>query len=169
MFNKHVYSGVDAYYVVWEPFKLLFQTTAPPHNSFHTCTCCILTVLVPSEIETRINRAHLKSHISQTPHLQLLWSATTNASLHIVIFTWVEKDYSSKAPQFCLIHLHVPHLWHQFCEHSAQKRQRKWIKSEMRLIQSQATFLSLLGYGYICVTSDNRVPGKLRSRETIWV
>lgn len=37
--------------------------------------------------------------------------------------TWVEKDNSSKAPQFCLIHLHVPHLWHQLCQHSAQKQQ----------------------------------------------
>lgn len=37
---------------------------------------------------------------------------TANESVYIIytMVTWVEKDNSSKAPQFCLIHLHVPHL-----------------------------------------------------------
>lgn len=50
---------------------------------------------------------------------------TANESFYIIytMVTWVEKDNSSKAPQFCLIHLHVPHLWHQLCQHSAQKQQ----------------------------------------------
>lgn len=39
---------------------------------------------------------------------------------HMLFITWVEKDNGSKTPQFCLIHLHVPHLRHQFCEHPAE-------------------------------------------------
>lgn len=48
---------------------------------------------------------------------------------HMLFITWVEKDNSSKTPQFRLIHLHVPHLRHQFCEHSVNTHTHTHLKS----------------------------------------
>lgn len=57
--------------------------------------------------------------------------------------TWVEQDNGSKTPQFRLIHLHVPHLRHQFCEHPAEKQHTQThthIRSHVCLI---GTFMQL--------------------------
>lgn len=45
-------------------------------------------------------------------------------SFRTLLVTWVEEDDGSKTSQFRLIHLHVPHLRHQFREHPAGKHTR---------------------------------------------
>lgn len=46
--------------------------------------------------------------------------------------TGVEEDNGSQAAQLCLVHQHVPHFGHQFCQYSAKGQRKHRVSTEKR-------------------------------------
>lgn len=108
-------------------------------------TCC--TAWMNALLSAEFLRFLQKLRLSKTCAASEVW--------HVQIVTWVEKNDGSKAPQFSLVHLHVSHLWHQFCEHSAEEKKQK-VRSA---VHSRPGLHQSLFLGY-CVMSDKQTTAR---------